>query len=143
MQTVYQITFAHHIQLEVYRHVLVYYPISKICPAICIHIHQLAFPTKYALWMVHCLQHVLPNKILISSYLLLPLMTKLGIGIPDYDVIIYKGLLIYISYYNGPTCLCLNSTMSPYDYVYLLIKAMSPMTLLSRYSHIHFQFILS
>ena len=42
--------------------------------------------------------------------------------------------------YNGPTCL-LNSTMSTYDYVYLLIEAMSSMTLLSQYLHIHFQFI--
>ena len=32
--------------------------------------------------------------------------------------------------------------MSHYDYVYLLSKAMSYMTLLILYSHIHFQFIL-
>jgi len=42
--------------------------------------------------------------------------------------------------YNGPTCL-LDSTMSTYDYVYLLIEAMSSMTLLTQYLHIHFQFI--
>ncbi len=48
------------------------------------------------------------------------------------------GLLIF---YNGPTCLCLNSTMSTYDYVYLILEAMSSMTLLSQYLHIHFQFI--
>ena len=49
------------------------------------------------------------------------------------------GLLIF---YNSPTCLCLNSTMSTYDYVYLIIEAMSSMTLLSQYLHIHFQFII-
>jgi hypothetical protein len=48
------------------------------------------------------------------------------------------GLLIF---HNGPTCLCLNSTMSTYDYVYLILEAMSSMTLLSQCLHIHFQFI--
>jgi hypothetical protein len=32
--------------------------------------------------------------------------------------------------------------MSTYDYVYLILEAMSSMTLLSQYLHIHFQFIL-
>ncbi len=58
-----------------------------------------------------------------------------GISIP-FSSIIYRD---YLYFYNGPTCLCLNSTMSIYDYVYLLIEAMSPMTLLSQYLHIHFQ----
>jgi len=32
--------------------------------------------------------------------------------------------------------------MSIYDYVYLILKAMSSMTLLSQYLHIHFQFVI-
>ena len=50
-----------------------------------------------------------------------------GIGITDSSIIL-KGYL----YFNiGPTCLCFyNSTMSSYDYVYLITKAMSSMTML-------------
>ena len=44
-------------------------------------------------------------------------MTKFSIGIPDY-VVIYKG---YFIYYNGPPACVLYSTMSSYDYVYLLL----------------------
>ena len=65
-------------------------------------------------------------------------MTKLGIGIPVYDVI-YKG---YLYYYISVKAHLPNSTMSHYDYVYLLSKAMSYLTMLILDSHIHFQFIL-
>ena len=58
-----------------------------------------------------------------------------GIGIP------LSSMRLHIFFYNGPTCLCFHSTMSIYDYVYLVIEAMSSMTLLSQYLHIHFQFI--
>ncbi len=47
-------------------------------------------------------------------------MTKFGIGIPDY-VVIYKGYLYYYIYYNDPPAYVLYSTMSSYDYVYLLL----------------------
>ena len=65
-------------------------------------------------------------------------MTKLSIGIPVYDVI-YKG---YLYYYISVKAHLPDSTMSHYDYVYLLSKALSCMTMLILDSHIHFQFIL-
>jgi hypothetical protein len=60
-----------------------------------------------------------------------------GIGIPI-SSIIYGGYLYFIM---AQPAFCLNSTMSTYDYVHLTIEAMSSMTLLSQYLHIHFQFI--
>ena len=129
MQTVYEITFAHHIQLEEYRHVPMYYRTSKICPAISIHISMLYFSQQSLLSMCYrtlLTIYILPSYILGSLYFLLPLMTKFGIDIPDY-VVIYKG---YFIYYNGPPACVLYSTMSSYDYVYLITKAMSSMTML-------------
>jgi hypothetical protein len=41
-----------------------------------------------------------------------------------------------------PTCLFCFRLCQTYDYVYLIFKAMSSMTLLFLYLHIHFQFIL-
>ena len=67
-------------------------------------------------------------------------MTKLGIGIPDYIVRI-KGYFYYLC--NGPPALVVIL-----DYVNIMtmstikFKAMSPMTLLILYLHIHFQFII-
>jgi hypothetical protein len=66
-------------------------------------------------------------------------MTKLGIGIPVYDVI-YTG---YLYYYIIVKAHLPDSTMSHYDYVYLLSKGMSYMTMLISDSHIHFQFLFS
>ena len=62
-----------------------------------------------------------------------------GISIPN-SSIIYKGLLIYNIIIVAQPAFVKFSTMSTYDYVYLIIKAMSSMTLLSQYLHIHFQF---
>ncbi len=139
MQTVYSITFAHHIQLEGYRHVLMYYRTSKICPAMCIHIN-ITFHSQLPLLNM-CYRTLLTTYIAQpytgSLYLLLPLMTKL---VSVYQTHLSSMEATYI-FYTGPTCLCFNSTMSTYDYVYLIFEAMSSMTLLSQYSYIHFQFI--
>ena len=65
---------------------------------------------------------------------------EVGIGIP-HSVIIFVGYI----YYNIKTMAHLPFCFrlcQPYDYVYLIFKAMSYMTLLSLYLHIHFQFIL-
>ena len=74
-----------------------------------------------------------------SLYLLLPLMTKFGIGIPDY-IATYKGYSYY--YINVMAHLPML-----FDYVILwlcllILEAMPSMTMLSLDLHIHFQFIL-
>ena len=66
---------------------------------------------------------------------------EVGICIP-YSVIIYMGYIYYninIMAHLPFSCVRL---CQPYDYVYLIFKAMSSMTLLSLYLDIHFQFIL-
>ena len=51
---------------------------------------------------------------------------EVGIGMTDSSIIL-KGLLIFIV---AQPAFVFNSTMSSYDYVYLITKAMSSMTML-------------
>ena len=50
-----------------------------------------------------------------------------GIGMPDTSIILRAT---YIFIVLAQPAFCLNSTMSTYDYVYLITKAMSSMTML-------------
>ena len=130
MQTVYEITFAHHIQLEEYRHVPMYYRTSKICPAISIHISMIYFSQQSLLSMCYrtlLTIYILPSYILGSLYFLLPLMTKL---VSVYLTLLSSLRAIFLIML-WPTCLfirlCLFMTMSTYK-----LKLCLSMTLLLR-----------